>query len=95
MHCQAGRNHWEAIFIPLDQWILEGIDFSIQLIDFPGVANMKNCILTVWGYLCIFGPFPSADGFLAQPWKLLLSSKISNLSLSSLPEEAFGLLVLV
>lgn len=56
---------------------------------------MKNCILTVWRYLCIFGPFPSADVFLAQPWKLLLSSKISNFSLSSTPEEAFGHLVLV
>lgn len=55
---------------------------------------MKICILTVWGYLCAFGPFPSADGFLAQPWKLVLSSKISNLSLSFLPGEALGHLVL-
>lgn len=55
------------------------------------VANMKNCILTVWEYLCIFGPFPSADGFLAQPWMLLLSSKISNLSLSFLPLGHCGL----
>lgn len=71
------------------QWILEGMT-----VDFSGVANMKNCIPTVWGYLCVFGPFSSADGFLAQPWKLVLSSKISNLSLSFLPGEALGHLVL-
>lgn len=61
---------------------------------YSGVASMKNCILMLWGQLCAFGLFLSAGDFLVQQRKLVLSSELSNFSLSFLPGEVFGHLIL-